>query len=404
MQSVVILALETATRPGSVALFSDGVVHASPGDPSRTHGQRLPDELLQWTSRHGRTLSDIDLFAVIAGPGSFTGLRVGMATIQGLAMTLSRRAVPVPTLEAIAFLWLLHNPSENRVVVPCLDGQRQEVFFCAYEASTAEALDGSRVLLPATVGTPAESAAQLSRHAPRGLVLVGDGALRHADEFSRQLPGAAIAAVPATLAEGAAAIAARQPARAVNPHALRPIYIRRPDAEVARDRFRGQASSRTDRGLPEGYTVTRAFGPQEIAAVEALQRRAFTNPWGAEAIRWELENTDVARLYVVRAADGDVIAYCACGLIFDELHINSLAVAERARRRGLADALLRQVMREAVADGAQSATLEVRRSNEPALALYAKLDFKVEAVRRDYYQDPREDALVLWNRRLPDTA
>ena len=138
-------------------------------------------------------------------------------------------------------------------------------------------------------------------------------------------------------------------------------------------------------------------------AVEALQRQTFTNPWGADAIRWELENSDVARLYVLEAPGGALVAYCACWMIFDELHINSLAVDVDWRRRGVARQLLDRVMREAVAAGARGATLEVRQSNQPARCLYEGLGFTVEAVRRDYYQDPREDALVLWHRHLRDS-
>jgi ribosomal-protein-alanine N-acetyltransferase len=88
----------------------------------------------------------------------------------------------------------------------------------------------------------------------------------------------------------------------------------------------------------------------------------------------------------------------------DELHINSLAVAERWRRLGLATRLLDAVSREAQAEGATSATLEVRESNRAARALYERLGFRVEGVRRDYYQTPREDAIVLWNRDLRERA
>ncbi len=146
--------------------------------------------------------------------------------------------------------------------------------------------------------------------------------------------------------------------------------------------------------------MRRIGGADDLAAVESLQRQAFTNPWRAEAIRWELEHTDVARLYGLSEPDRPLVAYCACWMVFDELHINSLAVDVDVRRRGLATRLLNAVLAEARAAGATSATLEVRASNQAARALYEQLGFAVEGVRRDYYQDPREDALILWKRAL----
>ena len=155
----------------------------------------------------------------------------------------------------------------------------------------------------------------------------------------------------------------------------------------------------------QDVVVVRAEPTDDLAEVEALQRRSFTNAWGAEALRWELNHTDVARLYLMRAADGTLVAYCACWMIFDELHINSLAVDASWRRRGLARRLLADVFRDVTGAGARSATLEVRPSNEAARCLYEQLGFKVEGIHRDYYQEPKEDALVLWHRSLarPET-
>jgi len=153
--------------------------------------------------------------------------------------------------------------------------------------------------------------------------------------------------------------------------------------------------------VSDAIEITRATAEDDLSEISALQARTFTNPWSAESLRWELANTDVARLYVMRQRQR-VIGYCACWVIFDELHINSLAVDPERRRQGLATRLLRAVAVDAVAVGATMATLEVRRSNTAALALYQGLGFAVEAVRKDYYEQPREDALILWFRRLAE--
>lgn len=138
---------------------------------------------------------------------------------------------------------------------------------------------------------------------------------------------------------------------------------------------------------------------ESFAAVAKLQHQSFTSPWSVDSIAWELRETDVARLYVLED-DGGLLAYCACWVIFDELHINSLAVSPDVRRQGHARRLLADVFADVRAAGVLAATLEVRRSNAAAVGLYEGLGFRVEGVRVDYYQHPREDALVLWNRKL----
>jgi ribosomal-protein-alanine N-acetyltransferase len=138
----------------------------------------------------------------------------------------------------------------------------------------------------------------------------------------------------------------------------------------------------------------------DIDAVAALEAESFTNPWPRDTLVWELRNSDVTRAYLLRDATGAIAAFCVCWVIFDELHINTLAVAPEARRRGLATALVRHVIADAAASGATKATLEVRASNAAALALYQRLGFHVAATRPGYYAKPLEDALILWRQGL----
>src|SRR6476646_5153457 len=98
-----VLALDTTTRAGSVAVVDgDRVLVDECGDPARSHAERLPADLLAALERAGLTIADIDLFAVASGPGSFTGLRIGIATMQGLAFVRQKRIVPVSVLFGLA--------------------------------------------------------------------------------------------------------------------------------------------------------------------------------------------------------------------------------------------------------------------------------------------------------------
>jgi [ribosomal protein S18]-alanine N-acetyltransferase len=142
--------------------------------------------------------------------------------------------------------------------------------------------------------------------------------------------------------------------------------------------------------------IERVSDETDLDAIVALEEESFTNPWSRETLLWELRNSDVTHIYVLRLADGSVASFCVCWMLFDELHINTVAVAPAERRRGLATALLQHVLREAVARGVSRATLEVRASNSAAIALYQRLGFRITSTRTRYYTQPEEDALILW--------
>lgn len=147
--------------------------------------------------------------------------------------------------------------------------------------------------------------------------------------------------------------------------------------------------------------VRRAKAGEPLDRVAALQAESFIRPWSIDAMRRELEQNPVARLFLLED-DAQLLGFCACWIVAGEVHINSLAIAPAVRRQGHAQHLLRAVFRSAVEEGAHAATLEVRRSNTAAVALYSALGFAVEGVRRDYYEQPREDALILWRHGLAD--
>ena len=142
-------------------------------------------------------------------------------------------------------------------------------------------------------------------------------------------------------------------------------------------------------------------GSEDLDAVAALEAASFTNPWTREMLARELSRSSVARVYVLRLPGDRVAAFCACWMVVDELHINTIAVRETRRRQGLGTALMQHVLGTAAKEGVRRATLEVRRSNSPALAFYERLGFTIAAVRARYYTDPEEDALILWRNMQP---
>jgi ribosomal-protein-alanine N-acetyltransferase len=140
--------------------------------------------------------------------------------------------------------------------------------------------------------------------------------------------------------------------------------------------------------------------PSDLDAVLAIEVESFTSPWTREMYVAELENVGVSFCYLARDESGQILAFCSFWRVLDELHINNLAVAPPYRRRGIGTKLLTYVLNEGAKLGAHRATLEVRRSNEVARHLYDHLGFATAGVRRAYYTNPVEDALVLWREHL----
>ena len=134
----------------------------------------------------------------------------------------------------------------------------------------------------------------------------------------------------------------------------------------------------------------------DLDTILEIELESFVNPWTREMYLADLENHGVSFCYVVRDASQRVVGYCSFWRVLDELHVNNVAVAPAYRGRGAGTALMREVLREGARMGARRATLEVRRSNEAARRLYERLAFTVTGIRRGYYTNPVEDALILW--------
>src|SRR3954449_13290020 len=123
-----VLALDTTTRAGSVAVVDQGqVLVERTGDAARTHAERLPAEVTDALTAARLTLADIDLFAVASGPGSFTGLRIGIATIQGFAFVTRKPVVAVSALDALAHAGSTSTGSSGLVGV-WINAHRGDVF------------------------------------------------------------------------------------------------------------------------------------------------------------------------------------------------------------------------------------------------------------------------------------
>jgi len=148
--------------------------------------------------------------------------------------------------------------------------------------------------------------------------------------------------------------------------------------------------------MSPSFVIEPLAGETDLDGVLAVEQASFANPWTREMYAWELQNPSVCHIYVLRTQACPVAGFAAFWLVFDEIHINNIALRPEHRAQGLGTALMRHVLAEGIRLGAARATLEVRASNTGAIRLYERLGFRVAGTRKGYYSHPTEDALILW--------
>ena len=142
---------------------------------------------------------------------------------------------------------------------------------------------------------------------------------------------------------------------------------------------------------------------RHVPGVLAIERRSFPTPWSERAFVSELTQNAYAHYIVALRGPRQVLGYAGMWVILDEAHITNIAVHPLERRQGLGDGLLLELERRAYGHGCRSMTLEVRPSNPEAQRLYRRHGFEPRGLRRGYYADTHEDAIIMWKDQLvPD--
>lgn len=140
--------------------------------------------------------------------------------------------------------------------------------------------------------------------------------------------------------------------------------------------------------------VLRQMTAADLDAVLAIETASFSVPWSRQSFENELRNERA--YYIVGELSGEVVAYMGMWFILDEADIMNVAVLPALRGQRIGQRMLSYAIEQALAQGCRSLTLEVRSSNAAAQSLYTKLGFVKSGIRKNYYENPREDAVIMW--------
>lgn len=141
--------------------------------------------------------------------------------------------------------------------------------------------------------------------------------------------------------------------------------------------------------------IVRPAEEKDIEGIAEMEILCFSTPWSQDSIRQEILSNELAH-YIVAEMDGQVIGYVGVWQILDEGHITNVAVRPEYRGNQIGSTLIAVMLEVGKQIGMVRFTLEVRSSNEPAKALYRKFGFKEAGLRKGYYEDNGEDAVIMW--------
>lgn len=223
-----ILALDASSGVASVALLSDDVIVGEYTiNHKKTHSQTLMPMINQLLASIDFDISEIDIFAASVGPGSFTGLRIGLATIKGLAHACDRQVVGVSTLEAMAY----NLPCCDKMIVPILDARRDQVYGGVYRWKDEELLT---IIEPCALSIDELLAIIQTKGEPA--IFIGDGVVRFKGQIEDKLAANAEFTFANSNLQRAASVAVLankkfQNGEGVSCEKMKPIYLRKSQAE-----------------------------------------------------------------------------------------------------------------------------------------------------------------------------
>lgn len=144
--------------------------------------------------------------------------------------------------------------------------------------------------------------------------------------------------------------------------------------------------------------LIRMIQPGDVEDIFEIEKACFSRPWSRESLAAVVTDEKACYVVAVDKKTHHVVGYVGSYIILDEADINQVAVSEKYRRCGIAAALMQDFMQKLEKKNIKAITLEVRAGNVAAIALYKKMGFEMEGIRKNFYEAPVEDACIMWRR------
>ena len=365
-----VLSMETSSKICSVAILEDkNLIKKIELNNGLTHSESLMPLIKQILEEANLTLSQMDLFVCDIGPGSFTGIRIGVATVKAFSDSLDIPAVGISSLEGLAY-----SIKTNGIICSMIDCKNDNCYYAVYQLENDQ-----YTLLESPKADSVENCLTFLnyKYANSNITFVGDACEVYKDKIETSSSNFILSdndnlSTVDVYALGIAGI--HKYTQFGEDKNLLPLYLKKPQAQ---------------RQL-EGKNMV--IENMKISDLEHLDISNFDDFWNMDILKDEL--TSETSQFVCAKYENKIVGFAGIKMVLDEADIMNIAVKKDYRRQGIATLLLNHILNICKENGIQTVNLEVNEENFSAISLYQKFGFK-ECGRRKQYYDNKYDAILM---------
>ena len=369
-----ILAVDTSSKRCSVSILEDETVLINlVNDDEKTHSVKLMPLIDKAFNNTNLSLNDISLLVCAIGPGSFTGIRIGIATIKAFADVTNIPVVGVTSLESLAYNAKLPECFYNsNIVCSLIDAKNNNVYCGLYDflENKCEQVE----IFSDTIQNTIQKIKSLQYN---NIVFVGDGAVLYKELLQNSFENSIFIEnnFQSGISLAKAGLAKYNCGEYGNSNMLSPIYLKKSQAE---------------RTLEEKIKIEE-MNSDYIKSLEPNFNN-FDKFWNIQNLKSDFENPN--SYYFVASIDNEIVGFAGILKIMDEANIMNIVTKIDKRKLGIGSKLLEELIKKSKELGCSSITLEVNEHNLPALHLYEKFNFKRIGLRKKYYNNT-DDAILM---------
>lgn len=385
-----VLAIDSSGLTATVAIVEDDTTIAEfTINYKKTHSQTLLPMIDEMVKMVEADLDSIDAIAVAGGPGSFTGLRIGSATAKGLGLALGKHLIHIPTADAMAYS--IYGCED--IICPIMDARRNQVYTGIYsfvpkkEKEDSGQLKYAFQVIRVQMAVSVEDLIRRLNIYGRRVVFLGDGVPVYKEMLEKGLKVPYFFAPSYSNRQRAAVVGALgiryfKQGRYESAAEHRPDYLRVSQAE------RERAAKEKD-AAPE----IRRMVMEDGAAIAELEYSLFRDAWSEKSILETVKQPGAICLTAEKAGRtaGYLLAYTAAG----EAEIARIGVVKELQRQGVGRELIKTLETIGKQSGIKRILLDVRCKNKAARALYEREGFTEDGIRKSFYSNPEEDAVLM---------